>query len=176
MESEQAAPSALGLADCCWDIGRQSTQPWPEEGAEKTPLRTWRTRGSWAKGVCGGGVFTFLCVHGWECECVYESVGVCVHVYMCVYLCVYGVFQVVLVVKNLPASAGGIRDVDSIPGSGKAPGGGQGNPLQCSCLEDPLDRGAWWATVYRVSETRTQLKWLSTHTRVCLGTCVSVWS
>ena len=79
--------------------------------------------------------------------------GVCVHVYMCVYVCVYGVFQVVLVVKNLPASAGGIRDVDSIPGSG-----GQGNPLQCSCLEDPLDRGAWWATVYRVSETRTQLK------------------
>ena len=49
----------------------------------------------------------------------------------------------VLVVKNLPASARGIRDVDSIPGSGRGPGGGQGNPLQCSCLEDPLDRGAW---------------------------------
>ena len=47
-------------------------------------------------------------------------------------------------VKNPPASEGDIRDIGSIPGSGRAPGGGNGNPLQCSCLENPMDRGAWW--------------------------------
>ena len=50
--------------------------------------------------------------------------------------------QVVLVVKNPPTSAGGIRDVCSIPSLGRYPRGGHGNPLQCSCLENPLDRGA----------------------------------
>ena len=49
--------------------------------------------------------------------------------------------------KNLSASAGDIRDVHSIPGSGRSPAGGRGSPLQCSCLENPMDRGAWWATV-----------------------------
>ena len=53
--------------------------------------------------------------------------------------------QVVLVLKNLPASAGDIRDVGLIPGSGRSPGGGNGNPLQYSCLENSMDRGAWWA-------------------------------
>ena len=55
--------------------------------------------------------------------------------------------EVVLVVKNPPANAGDIRDGSPIPGSGKSPGGGNGNPLQYSCLENPVDRGAWWATV-----------------------------
>ena len=55
--------------------------------------------------------------------------------------------QAVLVVKNPPASAGDIRDVGSIPGLGRPPGGGHGNPLQHSCLENPRDRGAWWAQV-----------------------------
>ena len=50
--------------------------------------------------------------------------------------------QVALVVKNPPASAGDPRDVSSIPASGRSPGGGPGNPLQCSCLENPVDRGA----------------------------------
>ena len=50
--------------------------------------------------------------------------------------------QVALMVKNLPANAGDIRDQDSIPGSGRSPGGGRGNPLQCSCLENPMGRGA----------------------------------
>ena len=55
-----------------------------------------------------------------------------------------------LVVKNPPANAG---DVDSIPGWGRSPGGGNGNPLQYYCLENPLDRGAWWATVHEVTES-----------------------
>ena len=61
----------------------------------------------------------------------------------------------VLVVKNLPADAGDVRDVSSIPGSGRSLGGGHGNPLQYSCLENPMDRGAWWATAYRVAQSRT---------------------
>ena len=61
-------------------------------------------------------------------------------------------------VKNWPANAGGIRDVDSIPGLGKSPGGGNGNPLQCSCLENLMDRGTWPATVHGVTKSRTQLK------------------
>ena len=51
-------------------------------------------------------------------------------------------------VKNSPASAGDARDVGSIPGSGRSPGGKNGNPLQYSCLEIPLGRGAWWATMH----------------------------
>ena len=56
------------------------------------------------------------------------------------------------VVKNLPANAGGARDVCFIPGLGRSPGVGNGNPLQCSCLENSMDRGAWWATVYGVTK------------------------
>ena len=61
-------------------------------------------------------------------------------------------------VKNLPASAGDVRDVGSVPGSGRCPGGGHGNPLRYSYLEDPMDRGAWRATVHRVTKSWTQLK------------------
>ena len=64
--------------------------------------------------------------------------------------------QVVLVVKNLLASAvDSGRDVGSIPGSGKSPGEGNGNPLQYCCLENRIDRGAWQATVHRVAESHT---------------------
>ena len=55
-------------------------------------------------------------------------------------------------VKNLPANAGDIRDVGLIPGSGRSPGGGHGSPLQYSCLENPMERGAWQATVHAVPE------------------------
>ena len=65
-----------------------------------------------------------------------------------------------LVVKNSPANAGDIREAGSIPGLG-SPGGGLGNPLQYSCLENPMDRGARWATVHRVKKGQTQLKGLS---------------
>ena len=58
-----------------------------------------------------------------------------------------------LVVKNPPDNAGDIRDVGSIPGLGRSPGGGTGNPLQYSCLRNPMDEGAWWATVHGGSQT-----------------------
>ena len=61
--------------------------------------------------------------------------------------------QVALAVKNLPASAGDKRDMGLIPGSGRSPGGGYSNPVQCSCLENPMDRGDWWATVHRVAQS-----------------------
>ena len=65
-------------------------------------------------------------------------------------------------VKNSPTNAGDIRDSGVIPGSGKSPGGGQGNPLQYSCLENPMDREAWKAIVHRVTKSQTRLKQLST--------------
>ena len=58
-------------------------------------------------------------------------------------------------VKNPPTNAGDIRDMGSTPGSGRFPGGGRGNPLQYSCLENPMDRGAGQATVHRVAESDT---------------------
>ena len=58
-------------------------------------------------------------------------------------------------VKNPPANAGDIRDMGSTPRSGRPPGGGLGNPLQYSCLENPMDRGGWQATVHRVTQSWT---------------------
>jgi len=66
-----------------------------------------------------------------------------------------GMVRVVLVVKNLPANAGDISDAGSIPGLGRSPGEGNGNPLQYSCLENSMDRRAWWATVHGVLKSRT---------------------
>ena len=65
--------------------------------------------------------------------------------------------RVALVVKNWPAHAGDVRGASSIPGLGRSPGGGHGNPVQCSCLENPMDRGAWGATVHGVAWSRTVL-------------------
>ena len=65
--------------------------------------------------------------------------------------------QVVLVVKNLPTTAGDIRDMSSIPGFGRSPGVGNGNPLQCFCLENSMDRRAWRATVHGVAKSRTHV-------------------
>ena len=58
-------------------------------------------------------------------------------------------------IKNLPANAGNARDTGLIPGSGRFPGRENGNPLQYSCLENPMDRGAWWATVHGVVKSQT---------------------
>ena len=59
----------------------------------------------------------------------------------------------VLVVKNPSANEGNTRDISLIPGLGRSPGGGNGNPLQYSCLENPMDRGAWWVTAHRVAQS-----------------------
>ena len=66
-------------------------------------------------------------------------------------------------VKNVPANPGGIRDVGSVPESGRSLGGGHGNSLQYSCLEKLMDGGAQWATVHGVAKSQTQLKRLSMH-------------
>ena len=70
-------------------------------------------------------------------------------IYLSIYL--YMGFPGDTVVKNLPANVGDTRDVGLIPGSGRSPGGGNGNPLQYSCPENPRDREAWWAIVHRVA-------------------------
>ena len=58
-------------------------------------------------------------------------------------------------VKNPLANAGNIRDIGSIPGSRRSPGEGRDNPLQYSCPENPMDRGAWWATVHGIAKSQT---------------------
>ena len=68
-------------------------------------------------------------------------------------------------VKSLPANAGDARDIGWVPGWGRSPGEGIVNQLQYSCLEDPMDREAWWATVHAVAKNCTQL---STHAKHCL--------
>ena len=60
-------------------------------------------------------------------------------------------------VNNLPTNAGHIRDVGSVPELGRSPGGGHGNPLRYSCLENPMDRGTWQTTVRGVTKSQTQL-------------------
>ena len=66
----------------------------------------------------------------------------------------HGASQVALAVKSPPASAGDLRDRVSIPRLGKSPGEGNGNPLQCSCLENPMGRGDWRATVHGIANSR----------------------
>ena len=63
--------------------------------------------------------------------------------------------RVVLVVMNLPANVGDLREAGLIPELGRSPGGGHDNPLQHSCLENPVDRGPWWATVHGVAKSPT---------------------
>ena len=76
------------------------------------------------------------------------------HYYIVLYTGTGGGFTGGSVVKNPPANEG---NVALIPGSGRLPGGGSGNPLQDSCLENPMDRGSWWATVHGVAKSQTQL-------------------
>ena len=66
-------------------------------------------------------------------------------------------------VKKPPANIGDVRDVSLIPESRRCPGGGHGNSMQCSCLENPMDRGAWRATVHSVAQSQTGMKQLSTY-------------
>ena len=69
-------------------------------------------------------------------------------------------------IKNLPASAGDIKDIGRIPGLGRSPGEEHSDPLQYSCLENPMDRRDWQAAVHRVAKSRTRLKRLSMHTHI----------
>ena len=91
-----------------------------------------------------------------------------------------GASQVALVVKNLPVNAGDMRDVGSIPGSGRSPGGGHGNPPQDSCLENPVNRRAWWAIVHGIPQGWTQLGDTSTFSCPYLMSqnqmCLSLWT
>ena len=82
------------------------------------------------------------------------------HIYIHIYIHIYTLYMGFpggAVVKNLPANAGDIRDASLIPGLGRFPGGGNGNQLQYSCLENPRDGGAWWAIVNGVAKSWTQL-------------------
>ena len=71
-----------------------------------------------------------------------------------------------LVVKSMPGNAGDLRGTGSIPGSRRSPGGQHGNTLQYSCQGNPMDRGAWWAMVHKVTKSQTQLKQLSMYARI----------
>ena len=85
--------------------------------------------------------------------------------------------QVAPVVKSLLANAGDVRDVGLIPGSGRSPGEGTGNPLQHSCLENPMDRGAWRAIVHRVVKSQTWLKQLKrTACKSLMNITLTKWS
>ena len=86
-----------------------------------------------------------------------------------------GALQAALVVKNPPANAGDIRDMVFIPGLGRSPGEGNGNPLHSSCLGNPMDRGAWWATVHGVTENRTWLTDWTTTKYVDTFNFIKVW-
>ena len=72
------------------------------------------------------------------------------------HLLMLGASQGERVVKSPPANAGDLRDSGLTPGLGRSPGGGHGNPLQYSCMENPKDRGAWWATVHGVTKSQSR--------------------
>ena len=94
--------------------------------------------------------YTHTYTHNTNCELAYTFMDV-------------RTSQVAVVVKNLPASVGDLRDTGPIPGWVRSPGSGHGNPVQYSCLENHMDRGAQQATVHRVTKSQTQLKLLSRH-------------
>ena len=81
------------------------------------------------------------------------------------------------VAKNLPANAGDTIDSGLIPGSGRSPRVGNGNPLQFSCLENSLDRGAWLATVHGVTKSQTRLSdWIHTHTQIHIHMYICIYT
>ena len=79
----------------------------------------------------------------------------CLFTCLIILYCTLEICQVALVVKNPPANAEDLKDEGSIPRWGRSPGGGHGNPLQYSCLKNPMDRGAWWDTVHTVAKSWT---------------------
>ena len=85
------------------------------------------------------------------CMCVYTHAHTHMHTHI-------WASEVALVMKNPPADAGDVRDAGLAAGSGRSPGGGHGNPLQYSCPENPMDRGAWRTAVHSIAQTWTRLK------------------
>ena len=112
--------------------------------------------------------FHYRSLQDTECSSLWYTAGPClIFIYYCVSVNPKSLIytsrspwasQVALVVKNSAACAGGIRAESSIPGSRRSPGGGHGSPLQFSCLENPMDRGACWATVPAVAKSQTPPK------------------
>ena len=88
---------------------------------------------------------------------------------------VFGLSRWCAVVKNLPANAGDAGNAGSIPGLGRSLGGGNGNPLQYSCLKNPMDRGALWATVHRGPKESDTTDWPSRYGPLCLGLKLCEW-
>ena len=122
-----------------------------------------------------------------ENELTTEVTSVCVCVCVCVLtswlkqtICTHthilhkGFLMVVLVVKNMPADAGHLRDTDLIPGLGRSPGGGHGNPLQYPCLENPMDRGDWQATIHRVGHDWSDLARMNIYINILLS--FAIWT
>ena len=139
----------------CWERlrtgGEGDDRGWDGQMASSTPCTwVWVDSGSWWW-AGRPGTLRFMgsqrVRHDWATELNW-----------CTMAC-----QVVLVIKNPPANAGDVKDTGLMPGSERSPRGGHGNPLQYSCLENPMDKGAWWATVHRVTNNRTWPKWLSKH-------------
>ena len=105
-------------------------------------------------GICHPGLYVV-----WVCNFLHQS---CFIFFICCLILFRGVSRVARVVKTPSPNAGDIRDSGLIPGLGRSPGEGHVNPLQYSCLDNPMDRRAWQATLHSVVNSRTQLKWLST--------------
>ena len=111
------------------------------------------------------GVWVYICIR-WDREVfIYQMC-------FCIKICYLPASQVALVVKNLQSRD--VGDVGSIPGSGRFPGGGHGNPLQYSCLENPVDRGEWRATVHRWQRVRHARYVLVTEQAICFNTPMSL--
>ena len=148
------APHSSTLA---WKI------PWTEEPGRLQSMGSLRVGQNWATSL---SLFTFMHGEGngnpLQCSCLENPWDGGAW-----WAAVYGVTQsgtrlkwlsIAMSVKNLPASAG---DMSSIPGLGRSPGGGNGNPFQYFCLGYPMDRGAWWATVHGVSKDSEMAEWLN---------------
>ena len=93
--------------------------------------------------ICFVSLFMIIYIH------IYH-INICI--YINIYICIYGGG---MNGKKLASQHMRLRDVGSIPGLGRSPGGGHSNPFQYSCLENSMDRGAWWARVHRVAKSRT---------------------
>ena len=102
-------------------------------------------------------IYIYVCMCMYICAYVYTHVCMYVYVYMCICIHIYtqAGFTSGSVVKTLPANIGATGDMGWISELGKSSGGGSGNPLQYSCLGNPMDKGAWWATIHGIANSWT---------------------